>query len=239
MQRVSVSTVPSASVGKTARFTLLVGIGLVVVLTAYGIIRFPLIVNLAPVESLIYLIIFALLLIGYGWYGLRQTNSRAQSTTYILGQGLFFGLVIGLLWVIEVVTGNLNFANADWANVLYFGSMLVVLIVTFAAGFRGAQQSARTIAGIQVGLWSGMISSLITFIALMLITYLFQAKLQAIPQNMQEYLRSGAPDFTTYLVSDSLAGATNHLWIGPFLGLVIGGIGSVIGKALANSASKL
>lgn len=78
-----------------------------------------------------------------------------------------------------------------------------------------------------------MVSALITFVSLMLITYLFQTALQADPQNIREFMRSGAASFAASSIAESLVGATNHLWIGPVIGVVLGAVGGTIGKNLA------
>jgi hypothetical protein len=82
------------------------------------------------------------------------------------------------------------------------------------------------------------LNALITFLSLMLITYLFLNVARHDPQNISQFHQSQAPDLTAYIISDALAGAINHLWlIGPLLCTGIGALGGVIGSALAKSAA--
>jgi hypothetical protein len=83
-----------------------------------------------------------------------------------------------------------------------------------------------------VGLWSGIVSGLLTFLSLMTITYVFLQTMLQDPQNMIQFQGSGARDLATFVIGDSLAGATGHLVIGLVLGPGLGGIGGLIGKGL-------
>jgi hypothetical protein len=83
-----------------------------------------------------------------------------------------------------------------------------------------------------VGLWSGIVSGPLAFLILMTLTYLFLNTMLHDPQNALQFKESGAPDLVTFIIGDSLAGATGHLVIGLVLGPGLGLIGGVIGKAL-------
>jgi hypothetical protein len=47
---------------------------------------------------------------------------------------------------------------------------------------------------------------------------------------------SGAPDIVSFVIGDSLAGATGHLIIGAILRPSLGAVGGVVGKSLARRA---
>jgi hypothetical protein len=89
-----------------------------------------------------------------------------------------------------------------------------------------------------IGLWSGIISGLLTFLCLMAITYLFLNIMLRDPQNILQFGTSGAPDLATFVIGDSLAGAVGHLVIGLVLGPAFGTIGTLLGKALAQPIPK-
>ena len=57
------------------------------------------------------------------------------------------------------------------------------------------------------------------------------------PQNLHEFQRSGAPDLMTFIVSDMLAGSINHLWLGLLVGVGLGALGGMLGKALASGSN--
>ncbi len=195
-----------------------VGIVLSTLLVAYGLVRYPANLNDDP-ASVVYGLLLILLLAGYGAITFRLTRTRTAVAAVALRQGAAWGLVFGVLWLVEVLAGNLSFAIAtSWVRLAYYGAMLAVLVLTLAAGAYAALRTGRIAAGTLVGFWSGLISGLITFIILLCVTYLCMGMLQHDPQNIQEFQRSGAPDLATSIVAESLAGGINHLWLGPLVG---------------------
>jgi hypothetical protein len=45
------------------------------------------------------------------------------------------------------------------------------------------------------------------------------------------------PELSSFIYWDMLGGALNHLWIGPLLGLTVGGIGAIAGKLARRGAA--
>jgi hypothetical protein len=215
----------------SVRYGLLGGLLLGATLIAYTLDRYP--ATLRDSEAPLYLGILALLFVGYGAAALLGTRPTTLAAASALRLGARFGLALGGLWLIEVVAGNFGrlLPNRLQAFVLlpYFGAILAVLVVAFAAGFVGAQKSGRAGAGLCVGLWSGLLGGLIPFLALLLVAILFMGVLQQDPQNIHEFQRSSAPDLATAIAGDFMAAATNHLWIGPLLGFTLGGLGALVG----------
>jgi hypothetical protein len=162
----------------------------------------------------------------------RLTNSTDTEYLWIAHQSLKWGLLIAGFWLIEMVTGNLLDARSGTVRTLYFGSSLLAFMLPLFAGIWGSRKSGRVRAGMLMGLWSGIVSGLLAFLILMTITYLFLNIMRSDPQNVLQFQGSGARDLTTFVVGDSLAGATGHLVIGPVLGSGLGLVGGVIGKAL-------
>jgi hypothetical protein len=73
------------------------------------------------------------------------------------------------------------------------------------------------------------------FVTAIAMVILFHGALMQDPSNIHEFARSAhrAPteaELSSFLYWDALGAALNHLWIGPLLGLTVGGIGAVIGK---------
>jgi hypothetical protein len=116
---------------------------------------------------------------------------------------------------------------------LYFGSSLVAFTLPLIAGAYEAKRTGNIRTGGLVGLWSGLISGLITFLSLMAITYLFLGTMLQDSENSLQFQESGAPNLVTFVIGDSLAGAIGHLVIGLVLGAGLGILGGMIGKVLA------
>ncbi len=162
-----------------------------------------------------------------------------------------FGLLIGGMWMGEILLGNLGgtsvlgnvrdvhprvYALAGWFA-------LGAVVVTGIAGLVAAYLTGRISTALRVGVWSGILSGGIVFVTGMIVVILFHAALMKDPSNIREFARTAhrpptEPELSTFLYWDALGGALNHLWIGPLLGLTVGGIGAILGKLAHNSAAK-
>ncbi|HTF70058.1 MAG TPA: hypothetical protein VK638_46010 [Edaphobacter sp.] len=144
---------------------------------------------------------------------------------------LIFGLLIGTMWMGEVLFGNLG-DTAVLGNVrtLHFHAYRAIgwsficgaLAFTALSGFYGAYRTGDFSVALQVAIWSGLISGTITLATLMVMTTVFLDALRQSPSDLAEFAKSGDGSFFHYLYRDALAGGLNHLWIGPALGVILG-----------------
>jgi hypothetical protein len=146
-----------------------------------------------------------------------------------------FGLLIGAMWMGEVILGNLG--NAFFpslypmAPAFAFGAVICTAIAGGVAAFRTGSIGTA----LRVSVWSGVISGVITLATLVTITAAFHEAMMKDPSNVQEFARTAHrppsdAEMSYFLYSDALGGGLNHLWIGPLLGLTVGGIGAFIGR---------
>jgi hypothetical protein len=163
---------------------------------------------------------------------------------------IIFGLLVGAMWTGEVVSGNLGgtavlgnlrethpdiYGLAGW---LALGAVGMTAVGGFLAGYR----SGRTGSALRVGIGSGLISGLITLSALATVIVPFHNEMMKDPSNIREFER-GAHDvpseaeLSRFIYSDGLAGGLNHVWIGPLLGITVGGPGGLAGQWLRRSAN--
>lgn len=156
---------------------------------------------------------------------------------------ILFGLVIGGMWMGEILLGNLG-ATPVFGNLRDVHPRVYALAAWFALGAVGvtgiggliaAYQTGRISSALRVGIWSGLLSGGIVFVIGMSLVILFHGALMQDPSNIREFARTArrAPteaELSSFLYWDALGGALNHLWIGPLLGLTVGGIGAIIGK---------
>jgi hypothetical protein len=152
---------------------------------------------------------------------------------------LFFGLLIGAMWTGEILFGNLgdtyllgNFrtVHSHAFHLLVWSFIYAALVFTALSGLYTAYRTGNTLEGLQVAVWSVLISGLVVFVAGMGMTVLFLGVLRQSPSNLAEFARSGDQSISHFIFMDSLGGALNHLWIGPGLGLLLGTIGAFLGK---------
>jgi hypothetical protein len=181
---------------------------------------------------MIYSGVLVAVLLTYLLIAWRLTGNDDSDSVLAAGLGLNWGLIIAIFWLIEMLAGNLFDGKSSLVRIFYFGSSILAFGLPLFAGIWGSRKSGRVRAGMLMGLWSGIVSGLLAFLILMTITYFFLNIMLRDPQNVLQFQGSGARDLTTFVVGDSLAGATGHLVIGPVLGSGLGLVGGVIGKAL-------
>jgi hypothetical protein len=156
---------------------------------------------------------------------------------------IVFGLLIGGMWMGEILLGNLGgtsvFGNLRDAHPRVYATAgwfaLGAVVVAGIGGLVAAYRTGRIALALRVGVWSGLLSGAIVFVTLMSVVILFHDALMKDPSNIHEFARTAhrAPteaELSDFLYRDALGGALNHLWIGPLLGLTVGGIGAVFGK---------
>ncbi|HZR42182.1 MAG TPA: hypothetical protein VFB12_18825 [Ktedonobacteraceae bacterium] len=181
----------------------------------------------------IYLILFVLALLLYGWFILFRMQATTQAERMALRLGSLFGLLCGVLWVIELFAANVLSPQIGWFRlVLYYGSTWSALVLPWVASLLTVWRSRQIVSGLDAGLLCGMCGGLAIFLASFVLSGLFLSAGQPDPQTIHEFERSGLSDIRTYLDSDYLAAMIAHLWIGLITGLILGALGGIIGKVI-------
>jgi hypothetical protein len=167
------------------------------------------------------------------WFYRRQVNQHGIAPAN--NRDLVIGIVLGLLWVIEIGINNFIapplplrdiIDNIFW-GVIAFSIMLLAL--------RRAYQANNLVQGIRAGLWSGFASgALACSMALGMIVF-GMGYITHDPLNIQEWSVGGsssaAPTMAAYFAYETLAGAFGHLVVlGIAMGGVLGVIGGIFGK---------
>jgi hypothetical protein len=159
---------------------------------------------------------------------------------------IFFGVLIGGMWMGEVLLGNLG-GTSVFGNLRDSSPRLYALTPWFAVGAVGVTgigglvtpYRTRSIAtALRVGVWSGIISGVMVFVTGLTMVVLFHDAMMKDPSNIHEFsLSAHRPptdaELSDFLYSDAMAGMVAHLFIGPLLGVTVGGIGAVIGKLVS------
>jgi hypothetical protein len=155
------------------------------------------------------------------------------------------------MWIGEVLLGNLG-GTSVFGNLRELRPSIYAMAPLFALGAVGvtavggavaAYRTGSIGAALRVGVWSGVISGAMTALTGLSITVLFHHAMMMDPSNVHEFARSAhrppsEAELSAFLYWDALGGGLNHTWIGPLLGVTIGGAGAVIGK-LARQESAL
>jgi hypothetical protein len=152
---------------------------------------------------------------------------------------MLFGLLIGSMWVVQILFGNLGDTSVlGNLRTFHFHAYHVVgwsliwgaLAFTLLSGFYTAYRTGNVRSALRVAVWSGLIGGAIALVTGMGMTALFFNALSHSPSDLAEFARSGDPSFAHYLYMDTLGGGLNLLWIGPALGVVLGSAGAAAGR---------
>lgn len=149
---------------------------------------------------------------------------------------IFFGLMVGLLWTLEIGLNNLIMpplpARDFYDNV--FWAVIAAAILVYA-GYRSFQTNLKD--GVLAGFSSGLGSGAVACATALLFIVFGMRQLLSDPLNIIEWSKRGAasntPDMSVYFAYQTLAGAILHLLILVLImGLFLGIVGGIIGKSL-------
>jgi hypothetical protein len=183
---------------------------------------------------------FAVLLVTLGgtWRMTRTTRYDAAPTP--LDAMTRLGLLLGMLWVIEIGINNViapPLPGRDTIDNLFWGLIaLGILAASAASAFR----SGRLRRGIVAGAWTGFVSGAVACGTGLALIALGMSLLRSDPVNLAEWANraadSTAPTLAAYLAYETLAGAFLHLIVlGLGMGVLLGVAGGALG-ALAKRA---
>jgi hypothetical protein len=135
-------------VHRTLRTGILGGICCCVLTVAYSIHRYPEIV--APPATAIFSSLFLAGVLWYGFAALRWTRVTTPEDFVVLGYGARWGVVIGLVWIVEVVGGNVIVPHQLGAGIGVL-SAVVAAILPVVAGATGAARTGQIGTGARIG----------------------------------------------------------------------------------------
>jgi hypothetical protein len=198
------------------------------------VIAYPAVVTTAGDATLVYVGLFALAILVYGWVVLVRMRAATAAGRIAVRHGSRWGLLCGGVWTLELIVANLLGPQPGVLHLLlYYGSTYVAVMLPGLAGILAARRAGRLGAGIEAGLLCGMCGAIGIFLAAITLAPLLLAAGPHDPQTLREFQRSGLPDLTIFMVGEYLAAMIAHLWIGLLTGLTLGMLGGAIGKALA------
>ena len=157
---------------------------------------------------------------------------------------IIFGLLIGAMWMGEVLLGNLAGTSVlgnrriSSARLRSPPRLHARVGVTAMGGFVAAYRTSSIGVALRVGLWSGLLSGAITLLTIVSVVIVFHDALMKDPANIREFAHSAhrvpsEAELSQFIIRDGLAGGVNHVWIGPLLGITVGGIGAVRANSCA------
>ncbi|MEO7001423.1 MAG: hypothetical protein ABI068_06445 [Ktedonobacterales bacterium] len=176
-----------------------------------------------------------------GALALWSARIRSPEGSRLLRAGVLLGVLMGLLWVVEITYNNWltpPVTVRDPVDDVFWASIAIAI---FLQSLVVAMRSGRFSRGVFVGFWSGSVSGLLAcLMGLILIVFLIVLVTHD-PLSIQEWntvkASDGAPDIATYFAYQTLAGALLHLFVlGILMGVLLGALGGAIGAGVARIA---
>jgi hypothetical protein len=223
-----------APIHRALRTGILSGVCCCILMVGYSIHRYPKMVAQPTRTVAIFLSLFLVGVLWYGFAAVRWTRVTTPEDSLVLGYSARWGIAIGLVWTVEVVGGNVIMPHELGAGIGVLAAV-VAAILPVVAGATGAARTGRIETGARIGFWSGMVSGLITFIALasvgLLVVNVSGFPGVETPRNVARALT--ANELAAFNLGDYLAGGVSHLVIvGGVFGGAAGAFGGIVGRAL-------
>ena len=157
-----------------------------------------------------------------------------------------FGSLIGSMWMGYFLALNLDGVLGSSTHVYALTPSFLAGAIAFTAlsGFLAAYWTGSIGAAMGVAFWSGVISAAITIVTVIGINILFHDVMMQDPSTIRAFIRAvhHAPtnaELSDFILTDALGGCASQLWIGPLLGLIIGGAGALVGKIVRNGLVRM
>jgi hypothetical protein len=216
---------------------MILGVGLNLLLILYGLIRIPTTLS-ASGDGVTGVAGAVGILLIYGGLGLWGGPATDRANPSALRHGLFFGLAAGAVFTAEISLEYILLPDSQGnarMGLIEFGT---VFGLYFLAGLWSAYQTGRIRLGTLTAFWSAVIGSLIWFIVVLSVFYLFwgtsrQVRVLTAEGNFEDFQRSGMRDFNAFIMQDFLGAGFFHLsLVGPVAAVVLGSLGGLPGKGI-------
>jgi hypothetical protein len=210
----------------------LIGLGLILTPTTIG----------ASGHGLLGVVAALVMLAAYGVLGGWGSRAVERKNPRILSIGSAFGLVIGVMFVAEMLFEYLALPSSkgnERRGYLEFGGMFLFL---FLSGFQGGRETDRVWQGVLTAIWSTMIGSLIWVGSLLSTYYAFmgtarQEQVMAADQVFEDFKSSGMTDLRAFIMQDYLGGVFLHLLLGLIVAGILGTMGALVANVLVSQRS--
>ena len=191
---------------------------------------------LVPATSLLSTIAASAILLAYAGMAALGPVGLHRRHPDILSLAMIFGLLAGAVFAGEIIleyvllpTDNSRYGKAEFGTVfaLYCASALVA-----------ALRSRSIKNAVYTSVASAFIASLVWVITVLSVFYVFRGSARQIlvlhaEGDYEDFARSGMSDFNAFIMEDFMGATFFHLSLGLLAAAVLGVIGGLVGKAIA------
>jgi hypothetical protein len=164
-------------------------------------------------------------------------HSAQPASDPALNHLLWLGLILGVLWMVEIGINNLLAPPLPVRDVVDNIFWVVIALAPLTLAILRGYQANSIVRGLEAGACSGLVSGLLAcFMALSMILFAMRF-ITHDPLNIAEWAArradSQAPTIAAYFAFETLSGALGHLLVlGLGMGAALGVLGGILGKGL-------
>jgi uncharacterized membrane protein (DUF485 family) len=152
-------------------------------------------------------------------------NSLTNRMNPILGQGLIFGIILGIIEILfNFIAGSLGLIGLLVALALYF-------VFALLAGRRASQQTGKIVTGVLAGLLTGFVSAFITSaISVVSVVTNFDAIVQSFKTSAKQTGINPNTITPSYVTNYIIVNIVINLVLALLIGLAGGALGGNLGR---------
>ena len=155
-------------------------------------------------------------------------NSLTNRMNPILGQGLIFGIILGIIEIVfNFIAGALGLIGLLVALALYF-------VFALLAGRRASQRTGKLVTGVLAGLLTGFVSAFITSaLSVVSVVTNFDAIVQSFKTSAIQAKQNPATITPSYVTNYIIVNIVINLVLALLIGLAGGALGGNLGRRRA------
>ena len=170
------------------------------------------------------------LLVLYGALGIGLAWNASQAVLIALWGGMIFGLLIGVLFAVDLVVEDFIDLGSQAGAFSTLGFMLLIFCLFAGAGVYGTAKTEQIRFGVLASIWSAMLGVVIVVLLGFAVNFFFLQRLEHLLAS--DYVHSGMNSPEAFTFFNALDSASTHLLEAPLLAAMFGSLGSVIMKGL-------
>jgi hypothetical protein len=167
-------------------------------------------------------------------YSIDSKTSHSHQRTVIVKQGCIFGLLVGALFMVLSLFGNvipLPPALESLIDRVFAPFIVGGTILTFSlSGYRTSQLTRQLRAASLAGLLTGVFVFMLLGLSFVIIDMVFFDIVRQQPEKIVNFARSGYADMRAYLFDSTVRGATVMTLAGGIVGVIFGSVGGLVGN---------
>lgn len=202
-------------------------------LVVFGLWLVPTALNASAngISGLIGALSILLIYFGVSFFFLKPTE---KFNNEILPYSLIFGISIGFVFALESILEYILLPGGNLNTKMGYTEFGLTFLIYLFAGLWSVLRTQRYFSSILTSFWCAIIASLIWFIVVLLIYYLFHGTSQQLSVlkgegDFEDYKQSGMTDFNAFIMQDFWGAGFFHLLLGPIIATILGGVGGLFG----------